>query len=115
MVVEVAAHVKQDGEVLQSTCQTEILCVVEHHFSSQATAVFQVLLQSAMFVGNAYRRLYACSQDPGMELAWSCLSYLALKNQADPLRAAQIEIITNQILDQSPTLFGVTKHLRPAD
>src|SRR3989304_7944391 len=68
-----------------------------------------------MFVVNAQRWLYTLSQDPRMELARSCLSHLALEDQADPVRATQVEIITNQILDQSPTLFGVTKHLRPAD
>jgi hypothetical protein len=51
------------------------------------------------------------AQHPGTELTGSSFSHLARKDQASPIRPAEVKVIADQRLDQSPALLGVGKNL----
>ena len=106
-----ATQLDQLSEVLHTQQDAKVQRIVEDHFGAQGTPIFQVLFEGAVFVMNADNRLDTFPQYPGVELAGSCFSHLALKDQADPVWTTQVEIIPDQGFDQSPALFGILEEL----
>ncbi len=72
-MIEGATQLEQAGEVLPTERETEVLGVAEHHFGVQDATILLVLLEGAVFVVDADRRLHTFAQHPGVELIGSTL------------------------------------------
>ena len=62
-----------------------------------------------MLVTDADARQHAVLDDLGVELAGSPFSHSPFKDQADPVRTAHIQVIADDVLNQSPSLGWVAK------
>jgi len=104
----------QRVELRDAALGRKVLRVVDHRFRSQRAPLLEVLFERTVLVVDADAGHDPMLEHMGAELTGSPLGHQPIEDQAHPIRTAQVEILTDEALDQRPSLGGVHKHLCPA-
>src|SRR4029453_2747990 len=116
--IDVVAEGAQTGEVIEAFPEIEVVGVVDREFGAEAPAFFEVLLEMGVLVVDVQTRLDTVGNDPrAVSVGWRRrpARESAGEEQADPIRAAQIQILPNDAFEKMAALDGAVENLGQTD
>ncbi len=103
------------GEITQTPSNAKVIRVVEGSLGAQSAPPLEVLLDVTTLVLDVQAGQDAVGDDACREAAWACSQDLAINQELNTIRAAQIEIVANHLLKELPSTHRVIEHLGEAD
>src|SRR5262249_3941148 len=105
-------HVPQAREVVERLADAEVAGVVDHQFRPQRTAFLEVLLEEGMLVVEPETGDYLMRDEAGAEAGLGVVRDAAVKDQLQMLRTAQVEVVTQDLLEKQPARERTIEDLR---
>ena len=91
------------GEIMEPSADTEVPGVVDGHFCAERLAQLVILLDLGVLVVDVERRGDAFGDDPGAKAPRGRPVDPPLEDQGDLIGTAQIEIVTDYLLEEHPS------------
>jgi len=109
------AELPQGGQAGQPFGDVEVAGVVDRGFGSQCSPLFVVLLDLVVLVVNVQRRDNPIGDHPSTEpargLAFAAVDDAPIKDQADAIRSADVEVVADDLLEKDPPRHRRIQHL----
>ncbi|MBZ5585196.1 MAG: hypothetical protein LAQ30_23915 [Acidobacteriia bacterium] len=106
---DVPANLLQVGQVRQSLVHVEVVGVAEDPFRPAAASFLEVLFQIEILVLNVQAGVHPFLDDPRAKLAGELLGHHAVKNQLHPVGPSQVQVVANDLLEESRPRSGRSK------
>ena len=105
-------------EIVQAALAAQVVGGVDHGLDPQGPPVFQVLLDAGVLVEGVHGDLGAAGDDLGLELAAGgalAAADLAVEDDLDGVRAAEVEVVGDQRLEEAAGVAGLGEHQGAGD
>src|SRR5207249_5073270 len=109
--VGVEADLPQGGEVAERSADLEVVGVVDDRLGAQGAVVLVVLLDLRSLVINMQRRHYPFGENAGAERSRRRADDLAVEDQLNLARAADIQVLPDDLFEEAPSRHGAVEDL----
>ena len=112
--VGLKADLPQSGQVTQPLAEVKVTRVVDGRLGTDSDLrhsgnLFEVLLDTGVFVIDMQGRDYALGQHPGAKTARGFLGYPTLEDQLHLVGTAQVEVFADDLLEENAAAQGRSK------
>lgn len=105
------ADLAQFRQVGQPLADAEVVSVVDRGLCPERSTFLVVLLDARPLVIDLQRRRDPLGQDAGLEASGGGANDPAVEDQLDLIRAAEVEVLANDLLAEQATMHGLVEHL----
>ena len=95
----------------QALANPEIVSVVDGGLGAQGAVFLVILLDAGVPVVDVQGRGHVLSDDAGAETSGGLRSNPAIEDEADLFRAAEIEVLADDVLEEQPAVLGLVEDL----
>ena len=99
----------------QGTANAKVTGIINSSLGAQGTALLIVLFDRRAFVVQMDRRINIGSKDSGAKDTGSASGDPSAKNELDPIRAPQVEVVSNGFHGELASRKGTIEHLSETD
>ena len=109
------ADLAQLRQIVQALADAEVVGIVDRRLGAQGPILLVILLDARALVVDVQGRSDVLGDDTGAKSPRRLTADLAVEDQLHLLRSAEIEVLTDHLLEEQSAVHGLLEHLRQGE